>query len=315
MRTRAFSLILLTALVGAASGCEEIVVAGIAAISPPHAPQPSNDDWSTFWTGSTDAGGSQGVYTEWDASGAGIVPQWIQITEDQGLRPVVVLGITSALDDPDKRAALRSLLTALAVEHHIGYVALGNEIDRSSRVNELVPFINELAAFVHSLGTATQVFTTFHYEHMLTLPDPAGLVASLPELDLLGFTTYPFMSYWTPVLIPASYYAPISRWTTKPVAFTEVAWPSRVSHPGYPNIHGSESDQVLFIQAFWNTLIRGLDTRFVHWFALSDTSDWHETDPITSFKQVFASCGLMRNTGAAKPALAAWNAFGNVPAW
>ncbi len=315
MARHALSLILLAALAGPASGCEEIVVAGIAAISPPHAPSPSNDDWGTFWNESANAGGSQGVYTEWDASGAGNVPAWVQITEDQGLRPVVILGITSTLGDPEKQAALRTMLRALAVDHRIGYVGLGNEIDRSSRLYELIPLIQELTRFVHSLGTATQVFTTFHYEHLRTMSDPGGIITSLDELDLVGFTTYPFTNYWTPVFIPADYYARIADWTTKPVAFTEVAWPSRVSHPGYPNVHGSESDQVLFINSFWNTLIRPLDVRFVHWYALSDTSDWHETDPITNFKQVFASCGLARNTGVAKPALAAWSSFGSVPTW
>lgn len=310
---RTGAIIVMVALCLCSIACEELTPAGISAISPANSPQSDADDWSSYWEETRDLGGYQGVHLNWDTSGAGNIPATILTTLAAGLRPVVVLGVTSALDDPLKQDQLRSMLTTLVTEYDIEYLGLGNEIDRNSRAWELAAFIDGLATFVHSLGTSTQVFTVFHYEHMLDFLDPVGLVAAVPSVDLVAFSSYPFLRYTSPVDIPADYYARLMDWTTKAIAFTEIAWPSRMNHPGYPTIRGSESDQVTFIQRFRAELTAGLPVLFANWYALHDTSNWYESDPLADFKQVFASCGLMRNGTDAKPALAVWTGQGTTP--
>ncbi len=306
-------LIAMVALCLCSIACEELTPSGISAISPANAPDSNSQDWTTYWEESRSLTGYQGVHLNWDTSGAGNIPETVLTTLAAGLRPVVVLGVTSALDDPAKQEQLRAMLTTLVTEHDVEYLGLGNEIDRNSRAWELAAFIDELATFVHSLGTSTQVFTVFHYEHMLDFYDPIGLVAALPHLDLVAFSSYPFLRYRSPAEIPADYYMPMVAWTPKPIAFTELAWPSRMNHPGLPSIRGSESDQVTFIQRFRAELTAGLPVLFANWYALHDTTNWYESDPISDFKQVFASCGLMRNGTDAKPALALWTGQGTTP--
>ncbi len=298
----------MVALTLSLSACDEPTPAGVAAISPANAPTSTSDDWSSYWSESEAVGGMQGVNVNWDADGAGQIPSAILSTEGSGLMPVVVLGIDSAVGNPDAETALRSMLETLVTHHTILYLGLGNEIDRNP-LDGRVQLINDLTDFIHSLSSPTTVFTVFQYEHMLSQDDPAELVASVPNVDLVAFTSYPFMRYSSPDQIPEDYYAPIAAWTAKPIAFTEVAWPSRMNFPGYPTIHGSEGDQVSFINLFHGTLLAGLDVRFTDWYSLHDTADWYESEPLTSFKDVFASCGLMRNGTDEKPALAAWSAL------
>lgn len=289
------------------SACDEPSPAGIAAISPANAPRSAADDWSSFWTEAQTVGGYQGVHVEWDVSGAGNVPEVVTQTEALGPRPVVVLGISSVLGDDAKKAQLESMLARMLTEYEIPYVGLGNEVDYQPDTDELLALVDELAVYIHSLGTPSQVFTVFQFEHLLTVSDPRPMLDEVPNLDLIAFTSYPFLRYSSPAAIPDGYYVPITTWTTKPIAFTELAWPSRMNHPGFPTIHGSEGDQVSFIHRWRQVLTAGFDVHFANWYALHDTADWYESDPITNFDQVFASCGLMRNGNDAKPALEAWS--------
>ncbi len=281
---------------------------GVAALSPANAPTPTSADWSSFWSESVAVGGLQGVNVEWDADGPGPIPSAILATEESGSTPLVVLGLDSAVIDPTLEDTLRSMVATLVTEHRLAWLGLGNEIDRNP-LDGRVALVDRLTDFVHSLGTGTQVFTVFQYEHTLKQPDPGGLVASVPNVDVVALTTYPFQHISSPELVPVDYYGPVATWTSKPIGFTEVAWPSRTSFPGYPTIHGSEGDQVSFINLFRGTLFSGFDVRFANWYSLHDTADWSESEPLASFKDVFTSCGLMRNGTDPKPALAAWSSL------
>lgn len=305
--------VIMFALTLSLSACDEPSPAGIAAISPANAPTSAAEDWSSFWTEAQTVGGYQGVHVEWDVSGAGNVPAVVTQTEALGPRPVVVLGISSVLGDEVKKAQLEAMLTMMLTEHQIPYLGLGNEVDYKPDTDELLALVDELAVFIHALGTPTQVFTVFQFEHLLSYADPQSMFAAVSNVDLVAFTSYPFLKYSSPAAIPDTYYVPITTWTTKPIAFTELAWPSRMNHPGFPTVKGSEGDQVSFIHRWREVLTAGFDVHFANWYALHDTADWYESDPITNFKQVFASCGLMRNGNEAKPALEAWSLLNATP--
>jgi len=280
---------------------------GIASLSPANQPTPGAADWSTYWLQMRGQGGFQGIYTQWDASGAGNIPEAIVTTAAAGFGSVVVLGITSALGDPGKTASLESMLAKLVTQEPVVYLGLGNEIDEEASFSAVAAFVNQLTDYVHSLGTAVPVFTVFQYEHLLGLPDAAARVAQLTSVDFVAFTTYPCLNYSSGAAVPRDYYQPIANWVHTAIAFTEVGWPSRSQNgPAYPDLHGSEQDQLAFIQTF-QSAIADYGPFFANWFSLHDPAPWTEGTPVTSFNQVLTSAGLMANgSGPAKSALAAW---------
>jgi len=282
-------------------------VVGIASLSPAHEPTPSTSDWSSYWLQMRGQGGSQGINVPWDDSGAGVIPAAIPYVTQAGFAPVMVLGVTSAMGDSGKMASLEAMLTTLVKQYSPVYLGLGNEIDEESSFDDVAAFVNQLADYVHSLGKPTAVFTVFQYEHMLGLPDAADRIAAVASVDFVAFTTYPFLRYSTGDAVPSDYYDPIATWTNLPIAFSEVGWPSRADNgPAYPNVRGSEQDQLDLIQTF-RAAVTGYPTLFANWFALHDSAAWVEGAPVATFEDVVQSAGLMANdSNDSKAALASW---------
>jgi hypothetical protein len=204
--------------------------------------------------------------------------------------------VTSALGNPARTAKLEQMLANLALEHAVPYIGIGNEIDNETPYVEVAALVSHLADVIHDLHTGTLVFTVFQYDHLLGLPNPADYVASVPSVDFVGFTSYRFLRFEAVADVPADYFAPIDRWVRTPCAFTELGWPSRRAFPGYPTLHGSESEQVALIHRFWTQLVVGRPVAFASWSALHDLADWREGDPIVEVGHVFESTGLMANT-------------------
>lgn len=280
---------------------------GTAGYSAPNWPSSSPDDMQEFWDDVDELGTFFGVHTWWNESGDGSIPGTVEYAYAMGQRPVIVLGIRDAVGDPAKVAALETMLASLVQTYPVEYLGLGNEIDDVADFEATASLVEDLTALVHALGTGTRVFTVFQYERMLQRADAAAMVARLPTLDVVGFTSYPFLLHTTTSDVPKRYYDPVSDWTSKPIVLTEIGWVTRHNHPGYSWIQGSETEQAAFVQLFRDRLAPRLNLELANWAFVHDFADWSENDPIQSFAHIFASCALGRNApGEHKPAYAEW---------
>ena len=308
---------------------------GAAGIIPPNWPSPSEEDWQVLYDSYLETGGLVGAYANWRDDGAegGGVPQVVQVafafSEERDLTPVVALGvkrdagpgaIASTVDwsDRGERAAFVETAVAVAEELAPEYLMLGVEVNR---LWELLPadfdgFVSGYAeAFdaVKAAAPETKVFTVFQYEMLrgegfligaseTREPQWELLERFAGRLDLLGFTTYPYLDFETPDAIPDSYYAEIAeRFPGVPVAFTEIGWPSRpleaAPESGYG---GSSAEQVAFVERF-GELTADLPLEIALWSFPHDVG--------AGAPAPFESISLRENGGAAKPALAAWQAL------
>ena len=200
-------------------------------------------------------------------------------------------------------------VAAFAARHHPAYLGIGNEVNRlygtsPAAYTTFKRWFADAAKVVKQRSPQTKVFTTFQYEQLNGLygglfggtNDPAAshwqLLQDFPAADLLAFTSYPYLIYHQPADIPADYYSRLVSHTAKPVAFTEIGWPSGSEAAGYAS---TPANQATFISTFANR-INGLHPVFVIWpFAY----DQHLAAP-------FSTVSLYGADGSAKPARAAW---------
>jgi hypothetical protein len=169
------------------------------------------------------------------------------------------------------------------------YLSVGNEVNRWLEAYGLdgpngfknwVSLYEEIYDEVKELSPDTKVFCTFSREIVsenreadmgfLSLFDP-------DKLDILAFTSYPhsIQGVNSPKDIPQDYYSGVASMVPgKPVAFTEIAWPS---HPAF----GGEAGQAEFIRMIPG-LLDGLDVEFVMWPWLHDLGEGDYTGLITA---------------------------------
>jgi hypothetical protein len=118
-------------------------------------------------------------------------------------------------------------------------------------------------------------------------------VQRFAKADLIAFTTYPGIVFADPNDIPDAYYAELPQRTAKPIAFSEIGWPSSLGAAGWQS---SEEEQARFVTRFFE-LTRTLEPRIAIWSFLYDQS---LADP-------FRGIGLLRPDGTKRPAWQAWN--------
>ncbi len=237
-----------------------------------------------------------------------------QLTRGNGMAPLVHLSFMDAgmtlksppgvanptLSDPEwRRAYKRAAVEAVEAARPM-YLSVGNEVNKWLEAHGMegpngfkhwVSLYEEIYDEVKELSPATKVFCTFSREIVsenreadmgfLSLFDPG-------KLDLLAFTSYPHsvQGVNSPRDIPEDYYtAAASQVPGKPVAFTEIAWPS---HPSF----GGEEAQAEFIRMIPG-LLDGLDVEFIMWPWLHDLDEGDHT-------------GLMTTHGEEKAGLAEW---------
>lgn len=203
--------------------------------------------------------------------------------------------------------------SSFAKTYKPAYMAFGIEVNilakkSPSDYSTFVAFFPSVYAAVKTASPTTQVFTIFQLEQMKGLNgglyggsnDPASaqwsLLSDFGQSDLVGFTTYPGLIYSMPSDIPAGYYAEISNYTAKPVAFTEMGWQSNSTIPGW---QGSEQDQATFVTSFVN-MTKPLHPVFAIWSFLYDQNA----------PEPFTSMGLFTAQGTPKEAWSVWTAIG-----
>ena len=209
----------------------------------------------------------------------------------------------SALSSPLwRRAYLQAALEAVRAARP-RYLSLGNEVNRwyekygldgDNGFQNYVSLYNEVYDAVKELSPETRVFCTFAREivsenreadlGVLSLFDPA-------RMDLLAFTSYPHAVKGTssPSSLPDDYYTrALNHMPGKPLAFTELGWPSIEAF-------GGEAGQASFLVQVTGRLTRdrGASLSVVGWCWLSDlTAEDH--------------VGLITRSGEEKEAYRVW---------
>jgi hypothetical protein len=196
------------------------------------------------------------------------------------------------------------------------YFALGIEINRyyeddPTGFDAYVNLYAETYDAIKAISPQTLVFPIFQYEKMRSGVFFSGDDQTQPEWDLLdkfnehvdlvAFTTYPFLLYATPAELPDDYYAEIKRHTTQKIAFTEIGWPSAALSvmPDSP-FGGSPDEQSDFVRRFFS-LTSDLPLEMALW------SFPHDVGP--DFNAAFTSISLRENNGTPKPALQVWQFY------
>ena len=154
---------------------------------------------------------------------------------------------------------------------------------------------------VKAVSPATRVFVTFQWEwvRILDAREPHRLrehskVIDIfrPELDLVGFTTYPSPFHADPGVLPPDYYTWAFRHIrrTDPVLFMEIGWPTAGS--------GSAAEQVAFIRRL-PELLKGMNVVGLDWSLLHDVG-------LAEFDADLNTTGLITKGGARKPGFKAF---------
>lgn len=308
---------------------------GVAGLIPRNFPNSSDADWLDLYETLPETGAMLGVYTNWTDSPetAGEIPDVVNVAfglaPRYGFIPLVGLGFdrdtadgivesTISWDDPGDVEKLKQAAVSIAQQHHPTYLALGGEINRyyehdPAGIDLFVTVYAEVYDAVKAVSPQTLIFPVFQLEmtkgggYLLGESQSRSSQWHLLDrfgerLDIAAFTTYPFLDYASPADIPEDYYAEIAAHTSRPVAFTEIGWPSAamVTFPD-SEYGGSPDEQAAFVRRFFRL---NADTELV--MAL-----WAFPHDLGSGSRNAAmdSISLRHNDGTPKPALAVWQEF------
>lgn len=311
---------------------------GIAGLIPRNFPNSTQDDWINLYETLSETGELLGAYTDWTDSPetAGQIPNVVDTVFGLAPRyhftPLIALGffrdkpeggleLSLALANAEEREKFKQVASAIAEKYQPLYLALGIEINHyyehdPTGFDAFVSLYAETYEAVKAASPDTLVFPVFQYEMLRGGEFFTGDGQNPPQwelldrfgerLDLVAFTTYPFLLYASPDGLPADYYAVIAKHTSLPAAFTEIGWPS-APFPNAPDLPfgfaqggpygGSEDEQAAFVRRFFE-LTLGLDLALALW------SFPH--DPAGQINPAFLSISLRHNDGRPKPALAVW---------
>lgn len=272
-------------------------------------------DYSAFFGEAVKAGSSvvswAGNWSQLEKSGSAPYTV-VKLGKQYGYQPVIIVGVndevSGGLDAQNKQRFIAAAQN-FAAATKAPYIGLGNEMNRvqaksPSGYSEFKQWFAEAAAAIKQKSPDTKVFTTFQYEYLNGLrgglfggkndESATGwqMLDDFPAADMLAFTTYPYIIYKDPSLIPADYYSRIAGHTSKLVAFTELGWPSGTEAAGYES---TPAEQAGFISRF-GELTKDLPFKLAIWPFL------YEQD----IPKPFSTIGLIDKSANPKPALAVW---------
>lgn len=292
---------------------------GIAGFSPANMPNPSASDWTNYFNELPKVGEIMGAYSAWDISpNADGIPSTIvngvNIAEQYGVTPIIAIGytltqVTSSTYFTQNKANFKKAITATATAYTPEYLAIGMEVNSlywkvsPAAFNDFVAFYKEAYDAVKAISPTTKVFTVFQLEVMkgeaylmgLDLTENWNLIDAFGErLDLVGFTIYPFLEYWNTTIdqIPDNYYLEIAEHVDKPIAITEMGWPSDSEYVS----DSSEQAQIEFLSGLLSATTT-LDVEFMLNLFLHDI----EVTP-----EMFSTTGFKTTSGAQKQSYRYW---------
>lgn len=240
---------------------------GVAGLIPRNFPNSSADDWLNLYETLPETGELLGVYTNWADSSEtagqipGVVSTQFGLAPRYNFTPLVALGFhrdvpggglepTLSWADPIARGQFKQAAVSIAEQYQPAHLALGVEVNRfyeydPAAFNDFVSAYAGIYDAIKAVSPHTLVFPIFQLE----MTKGGGYLLGGSEerepqwelldrfgerLDLAAFTTYPFFDYPSPADLPADYYAEIGTHTPRPLAFTEIGWPSAplVTAPG-----------------------------------------------------------------------------------
>ncbi|HEY8490243.1 MAG TPA: hypothetical protein VIO14_04545 [Dehalococcoidia bacterium] len=214
--------------------------------------------------------------------------------------------------DEEVRKAFVAYAKYVALNYKPRYLALGVDVDMYYDANpeDFQAFrsvYSEAYDAVKAVAPETQVFVTFQLESLLGLlpwqsrhePRWDVVQAFLPKLDVLAVSTYPGFVFSTVEQIPEQYYLQLAQHAAgRPVGIVGSGFSSQETGAGIND--GSEAQQEAFVRRLFADAER-LGAGFVVWFASRDPAYQLER-PF----DLYASIGLQRSDGTAKPAWQAW---------
>ncbi|MCB9897056.1 MAG: hypothetical protein H6825_03515 [Planctomycetes bacterium] len=299
-----------------------------------HTTHSTEQDYVDFFAGHADYGAVIGFHGRWrdDVADDGEVPELFQfatlVAQQDDFAAALGVGWADGAGEPDlasesdpdddswtnaeTRAEFQAMVTALAGQAHPAYLFLGNETNSYWLTHsdlEWAAWISEYEACydaVKAVSPETLVGTNFQFEHMAgfgantgwTDPEHFDLLDDFTtsgRLDVLSFTTYPFLEFDDPADIPDDVYAPIAAHWSGKLLFTELAWKAFPSF-AYP---GSQAQQTAFVTRFFE-LVADLDVEYATWIFLHDW-DGQAAEPVVAWT------GFRNNDASVvRPSDAAW---------
>ncbi len=187
-------------------------------------------------------------------------------------------GITPSLSDPGFREAWVGEARRMAEEFKPEYFSLGNEVNDHFYLHpeDLDPYLSlleEACAAVKQVSSGTKVVVVLSYNHLLQ-HQQWGLLQGLgSRVDVMGLTTYPYKTFASPEALPQDCYSRVERYTSRPIAFTEIGWSSSGN---------SGTMQANFLVRFLE-LTKNMNLEMVNWLFLHETvvgASWVISPPL-----------------------------------
>ncbi|MBC7090871.1 MAG: glycosyl hydrolase 53 family protein [Nitrososphaeria archaeon] len=208
--------------------------------------------------------------------------------------------ISGNISNPEFRSRWVKEAKDIALEFKPDYFSLGNEVNdyfyfHPQDFSSFLNLFDEAKREIKSVSPDTKVFVTLSYNHLIE-NSQWNMVEELDShVDLIGLTTYPWKHYKSPEEIPADYYSRIKKYTTKPIAFTEIGWTS--SPPS------SEKLQSQFLIRFLE-ITRDLKIEMVNWLFLHEIQLKGYIEKISSPET--GTIALKRTDGTEKDIYSLW---------
>jgi len=219
----------------------------------------------------------------------------------QGLMLVIDApdGVRAEGSDSEFRRLWVEEAKKIAREFKPEYFSLGNEINdyfylNPGELEDYLTLFDEAYREIKEVSPATQVFVVLSYTHLIDNDQWALLERFNEKADLIGLTTYPWKHFQTPDDIDEDYYSRLNDYIDKPIAFTEIGWPS--TH--------SELEQAEFLNRFIE-LTEKNEMELVNWLFLHEMD---VTDGIggSVFSPETGTIALKRSDGAKKEVYGTW---------
>jgi hypothetical protein len=269
----------------------------------------------------------------------------VTLAHQNGLEPIFVVdplnglnrrefvglpeGWTPSFENPDVRQAYTRFTLWIVRTFRPRTLGLASEINTYADAHpedfpHFLSLYREAYAAVKRESPETQAFVTFQWEDLNNLFAAAAegrqayqvnweqVEAFEPQLDLWVISSYPFAAFASGDEIPGDYFTPLLGRTEKPLAVAEGGYTSSPVGP----FSGTPQDQVDYLKAVHAQI--GSRLRFWIYLLLTDfnTESYAEVMRRNGVGQqdvdtlgLFSSVGLQSQDGAAKPAMAVWDAL------